>query len=70
MNKYGIENFIIECLEEVEDFKLLSEKEIYWIKELNAFGSNGYNASKGGDGTILYDYNEILDLINLGYTSE
>lgn len=70
MNKYGIENFIIEELEQVKDENLLSEREIYWIKELGTYGSNGYNASKGGDGTILYDYKEIIQLANLGYTSD
>lgn len=69
MNKYGIENFKIEELEQVEDQDVLSEREIYWINELQTYGSNGYNASKGGDGTILYDYKEIIQLANLGYTS-
>ena len=46
MNKYGIENFIVEELEQVKDENLLSEREIYWIKELGTYGSNGYNASK------------------------
>ena len=68
-NKYGIENFKIECLEEVQDDNLLSEKEIYWIKELETYGSKGYNATKGGDGKILYDYNEVLELYNLGYSA-
>lgn len=67
-NKYGIENFEIEELEYVEDDNLLSDKEIYWIKELGTYGSKGYNASKGGDGTILYDHNEIIELARLGYT--
>lgn len=70
MNKYGIENFKIECLEKVEDSSILSEREIYWIHELNSYGSNGYNATEGGDGTILYDYKEIVDLARLGYTSK
>ena len=70
MNKYGIENFIIECLEEIEDESLLSEKEIYWINELGTYGKGGYNATKGGDGSILYDYNEIIELARLGYTSK
>ena len=47
MNKYGIENFIIEELEQVKDENLLSEREIYWIKELGTFGSIVYNASIG-----------------------
>lgn len=67
MRKYGIENFKIELLEEVENEKILSEKEIYWIKELESYGSHGYNATKGGDGKILYDYNEIIELYSLGY---
>lgn len=68
-NKYGIENFKIEYLEEVQNDNLLSEKEIYWIKELETYGSKGYNATKGGDGKILYDYNEVLELYNLGYSA-
>lgn len=70
MNKYGLENFKVETLEYVEDDSLLSDKEIYWIQELNTFGSNGYNASRGGDGKILYDYKEIIQLANLGYTAQ
>mgnify|MGYP001102130193 CR=1 FL=1 len=70
MNKYGIENFIIEELEQVKDENLLSEREIYWIKELETFGNNGYNATSGGDGKILYDYKEIIELANLGYDSQ
>lgn len=53
MNKYGVENFIVEELEQVEDENLLSEREVFWINELGTYGSN---ASKGGDGAILYDY--------------
>lgn len=62
MNKYGIENFIVEELEYVEDEAILSEKEIYWIKELETYGSKGYNATKGGDGTIIYNHTEIIEL--------
>ncbi len=68
MRKYGIENFIVECLEEIDDSKILSEREIFWINELQTYGSNGYNATKGGDGSTLYDYTEIIELYNLGYT--
>lgn len=63
INKYGIENFIIEELEQVEDETKLNEREIYWIQELQTYDSNGYNATKGGDGKILYDYKEIIDLL-------
>lgn len=67
MNKYGVENFIVEELEQVEDENLLSEREIFWIKELETYGSKGYNATKGGDGTIIYNHNEIIELYQLGY---
>lgn len=68
-NKYGIENFKIEELEYIEDDSKLSKREVYWIQELQTYGHSGYNATKGGDGTILYDYNEILELYNLGYSA-
>lgn len=67
--KYGIENFTIEELEFIEDNNQLSEREIYWIQELETYGSKGYNASKGGDGKLLYDHKEILELYNLGYSA-
>lgn len=68
-NKYGIENFKIEELEYIDDDNLLSDRETYWIKELETYGRNGYNATKGGDGKLLYDHNEILELYNLGYST-
>ena len=37
MNKYGVENFKIEELEYVEDDNKVSEREIYWIKQLNTW---------------------------------
>ena len=60
-NKYGIENFEIKEIEYIkEGGKLLSDREEYWINYLNTYGNNGYNATKGGDGSTLYDYAEIL----------
>lgn len=70
MNKYGIENFKIECLEEVEDSSILSEREIYWINELQTYGKGGYNATKGGDGTMIYDPHDFVVLYNLGYSQK
>lgn len=35
---------------------------------MNTYGSSGYNASKGGDGKLLYDHNEIIELAKLGYS--
>lgn len=54
MRKYGGEHFSIHLIEECEISKL-AEREQYWIDYYNAY-HNGYNATLGGDGAILYDY--------------
>lgn len=59
MNKYGIENFEIKQLEECS-IENSSEREIYWIEKLNSF-KEGYNATYGGDGKVLYDYKLIAE---------
>lgn len=45
--KYGIENFILEVLEECKPEEL-DQKERFWIKELNSLAPNGYNILSGG----------------------
>lgn len=42
MKKYGIENFIIEKIDEAKDQEELNEKEIYWIQhyQSNVYGYN------------------------------
>lgn len=59
MNKYGVENFSIEMLEECS-VDIVAEREVYWIDKLNTY-KDGYNATYGGDGKILYDYKELAD---------
>lgn len=59
MNKYGIDNFSIEELEEC-DIDIVDEREKYWINKLNTY-HNGYNATFGGDGKILYDYKLLAE---------
>lgn len=64
--KYGIDNFKISILEQCS-LELLSEKEANWIEELNTY-KHGYNATLGGDGTLLYDYEEIIEVYKEGGT--
>ena len=44
--KYGVDNFIFEILEKVDDINLLPEKEIYWIDKIKP----EYNMNSGGIG--------------------
>lgn len=68
MSKYGVEHFHIELVEEC-DLKELSKKEIYWIGYYNTY-ENGYNATLGGDGKFLYDYELIASLYKEGMTGK
>lgn len=68
MNKYGKENFKVELVDTCEENEL-SEKEIYYIQIYNTF-KFGYNATKGGDGKILYDHQRIIDLYKSGLSAE
>lgn len=69
MAKYGLNNFIIEELEEVKNNKLLDEREKYWINYYNSY-NEGYNATYGGNGSTFYDYNLIYELWKEGNTSK
>lgn len=68
MNKYGIEHFSVQQLEEC-NLSILNEREQYWIKTLNTF-HNGYNATYGGDGTQLYDYELFVKDYDSGMTAQ
>lgn len=56
MNKYGIENFSIETIEETDEPE---EREAYWIEYFGSF-KNGYNATLGGDGRRYIDYDLVV----------
>ena len=59
MKKYGIENFEVKELEECS-IQESSEREKYWIEELDTYHS-GYNATLGGDGKNIYDYSKLAN---------
>lgn len=60
INKYGIENFSIELIEETDN---PLEREIYWIEYYGSF-KNGYNATMGGNGKRYLDYDLIISTYN------
>lgn len=66
MNKYGVEHFQISLIEECP-IEILSEREKYWIKELDTY-HNGYNATLGGDGKQYIDYSIFVEQYNQGLT--
>lgn len=68
MNKYGLEHFSVKQLEECE-LDILNIREQYWIKQLNTY-HNGYNATYGGDGTQLYNYELIIQDYDNGMTGQ
>lgn len=69
MKKYGKEHFHVEMIEETPD-SILSERESYWIKHFDTY-SNGYNATSGGDGVVLFDEDSIFtELILCPYPTE
>ena len=59
MNKYGIEHFHFEVIEETDN---TIEREKYWINQLRTYigfdDCNGYNATLGGDGKCYLNLNE------------
>lgn len=59
INKYGIENFKLEIIEECESFEL-EEREKYWIEYYGSF-KYGYNATLGGSGKKYLDYDLIVE---------
>jgi group I intron endonuclease len=49
IRKYGIDSFDHEILEICQSLDEALKREVFWIKELQTFGS-GYNMTPGGDG--------------------
>lgn len=59
-NKYGIENFKCETIEEISN-ELLDEREKYWIEYYDTY-FDGYNSTLGGRLVQLYNW-DIDDII-------
>lgn len=68
IQKYGIEHFWFESIEECDD-ALLDEREQYWIKQYNSF-ETGYNQTIGGQNgtTMTNKMSEVLSLWEEGLT--
>ena len=60
INKYGLDKFKCEELEEVPNTEL-DEREKYWIQYYDSY-NNGYNATLGGRATPLYNW-DVEDII-------
>jgi len=67
MNEFGYGSFKIEEIEAVENEEMLDIREIFWIKQLRTF-ENGYNETKGGKGSLIYNHEEIIKLYQDGKT--
>lgn len=68
-DKYGIENFYIELIEDCAT-ELADEREQFWIKKYNSYRDDGYNATIGGSFYEPYDYEYVANLIKLGLTTK
>lgn len=67
INKYGLENFKSETVEECETLDELNEREIFWIAHYNCIAPNGYNLKEGGkNGTHSAETRAKLSEINKG----
>lgn len=70
IRKYGVENFVIEQIDETNDFEKLGELERKYIKEFNSTDpTKGYNLTAGGEKN-QYDGNsqaklKVEDVINI-----
>ena len=58
--KYGYDNFIVEEIEQCEDNEV-NKREQYWINYYNSY-YNGYNATLGGEGSIIIDRQLVVDM--------
>lgn len=71
IDKYGIDNFKKEIIDNTSSIDELNEKEIQWIKYFNSTDLTiGYNISKGGDGGDLFTNNPNKEEIRKKYSKK
>lgn len=58
LNKYGIDNFEYDIIDQAETIEELNAKEIFWINKLNSITPNGYNQCCGGENTLGFKHRE------------
>ena len=56
MRDCGVENFVIEVIEECKTYEQTKRQECFWIKVLNCKVPNGYNQSDGGESCVFKKY--------------
>ena len=67
IRKYGENNFIIEEIDKTENSNEINLLEQKWITFYDSSNKNkGYNLTKGGDGNLQYDWDEIYFLWDKG----
>jgi group I intron endonuclease len=66
INKYGIDNFVFEIIDSVNNVDELNDKEIYWINFYNSVSPNGYNVTGGGQGKKMIKTKELGKRISEG----
>lgn len=64
IQKYGWDSVVTEIIEDkIDSLEQAQLREQYWIKYYNSYvnspNSNGYNATIGGEGSLIYDWNLI-----------
>lgn len=68
IDKYGINNFTYEVLEDNLTYEEVYKREKYYIQLYDSTNpKKGYNITLGGRGCQLYDYEEIYQLYQQGY---
>jgi group I intron endonuclease len=72
IRKYGFEAFSSEILADSEDNEELQKLEIHFIEYFNTFGDNGYNLTRGGEGSrrLIISDKEIVEEYNNGLSAK